>query len=113
MNKEHKLIEKYISIVEEEKISKSLSINIYRVCDLDGIITDYDFALPVQFLDSIRLELREKANIYKNLNLNLSKYFTCFLYTIDMPFGCLVPLNKEGYIILHEINYFSQGYVAC
>ena len=107
MNQEYNLIDTYCRCIQTETISKQSSIAFYYALDHSKILSNYDFALPAQLLESVQNDLREYGRDYSLFNVNLSKYFTCYAYTINMPFGLLLPSSAVGFEILNTINYFS------
>lgn len=107
MKAEYQLIDTYCRCIQTESISKQASVQFYYALDHSKILTNHDYALPAQLMESVINDLREYGRDYSLFNVNLSKYFTCYAYTIDMPFGLLLPLSAVGFEILNTIKYFD------
>ena len=103
---EYKLIDQYCRAMQTEEVSKTCSVALYRAIDHSHLISNVDYALPLQLLDQLQQDLREHGRDYSKFNIRLAKYFCCYAYTVNYPFGVLLPVNAIGFEILIDSKYF-------
>ena len=104
---EYKLIDLYCRAMQTEEVSKSCSVALYRAIDHSSLIGNLDYALPLELLDQLQQDLREYGRNYSKFNINLNRYFSCYAYTTNYPFGLLLPINQIGFEILIDSKYFD------
>ena len=104
---EYKLIDQYCRAMQTEEVSKTCSVALYRAIDHTNLINDVDYALPLEVLEKVQEDLRVWGRDYSKFNIKLAKYFCCYAYTINYPFGILLPVNQIGFEILIDSKYFD------
>ena len=103
---EYKLIDRYCRAMQTEEVSKTCSVALYRAIDHNNLIGNVDYALPLDLLEKVQEDLRVWGRDYSKFNINLSRYFCCYAYSVNYPFGILLPINAIGFEILIDSKYF-------